>query len=175
MSSPHRPFPSQSTDLTSASPSSDLEQVPLSLLRKAQSRLRRTDPNDSDADSDASGETTTTISGLSEGEKNKRLNDIKRRLAAMQRVKGKALNVRVESDQESEQSGGDDRRDNGWAIRRERKEEREQEKDAQKRKEEERERLKRSDKHAPMVMSAKRMVSRKRSAIEPEKQVSGGG
>ena len=89
----------------------------------------------------------------------------------MQRVKGKALNVRVESDQENDQSDGDDRRDNGWAIRRERKEEREQEKDAQKRKEEERERLKRSDKHAPMVMSAKRMVSRKRSAIELEKQV----
>ena len=114
------------------------------------------------------------MSGLSDSAKAKRMNDIKRRLAAMQRVKGKALNVTVS---DPEESGSDDGReesgrDNGWAIRRERREEREEEKDRQQRREEEKERLKRIDKHAPMVMSAKRMVTRKRNAIEPEKIVS---
>lgn len=114
------------------------------------------------------------MSGLSDSAKAKRLNDIKRRLAAMQRVKGKALNVTV-SDAES--SGSDDGRedtgrDNGWAIRRERKEERMEEKDRQRKREEEKERMKRGDKNAPMVLSAKRMVTRKRNAIEPEKIVS---
>lgn len=112
------------------------------------------------------------MSGLSDSAKAKRLNDIKRRLAAMQRVKGKALNVTVSDAEESgSDDGQDSRRDNGWAIRRERREEREEEKDRVKRREEEKERLKRLDKHAPMVMSAKRMVTRKRNAIEPEKIV----
>jgi hypothetical protein len=155
----------------------DLEQVPLSLLRRAQSKLQKKHSEDSDADSDASGGTTASTSGLSDSAKARRLNDIKRRLAAMQRVKGKALGLTVS---DAEESGSDGRakegsgrdNDNGWAIRRERREEREDEKDRMKRREEEKERLKRLDKHAPMVMSAKRMVTRKRNAIEPEKIVS---
>ena len=150
--------------------------MPLSLLRRAQSKLQKkntSNNDDSDADSDASGGTTASMSGLSDSAKAKRLNDIKRRLAAMQRVKGKALNVTVSDAEESgSDDGQDSRRDNGWAIRRERREEREEEKDRVKRREEEKERLKRLDKHAPMVMSAKRMVTRKRNAIEPEKIVS---
>jgi ribosomal RNA-processing protein 36 len=143
----------------------------LYLLRKAQNKLKEKDAAGSDYDSDASVETTTTISGLPEHERTKRLNDIKRRLAAMQRTKGKALNVRVSSDEESEE-GQQDGRDNGWAIRRERREEREKEKDAETRREERREKLKRGDKNAPMAMSVKRAVTRKRTVIEPEKVVS---
>jgi hypothetical protein len=148
----------------------DLEQVPLSLLRRAQSKLQKKNTNndDSDADSDASGGTTASMSGLSDSAKAKRLNDIKRRLAAMQRVKGKALNVTVSDAEESgSDDGQDSRRDNGWAIRRERREEREEEKDRVKRREEEKERLKRLDRAGKdRESSGPRSVSRKLRSLK---------
>lgn len=102
----------------------------------------------------------------------------------MQRQKGKALNVDV-TDAEDSNSSDDqdghktaasttkpDKHDNGWARRQERRAEREKEEQDQARREERKEAMKRADKHAPMVMSAKKMVTRKRNVVEPEKMVS---
>lgn len=173
----------------------DLEQVPLADLLKAQRKLKAKQAEGSDSEGDS------TPAQANGGPNKNRLEAIKRQLLLLQQKKGKALDVAVPRVQEEydESDGGDeigDPRDGGegsrnnlWQVRNERKEDRAREREQEEKRMHEREKRKRDGKHAyvfahytldrqlihllsPMVMSAKRPVTRRRQVVELEKTVS---
>lgn len=136
---------------------SDLEQVPLSELLKAQRKLNAKQSHGSDSESDSAPETTPSVSGSAN--KN-RLEQIKRQLLLLQQKKGKALDVEVprvqeeyaESDAGSDngdpRDGGEGSRNNLWQVRKERKEDRAREREKEEKWAADREKRKRDGKHA---------------------------
>lgn len=130
----------------------DLEQVPLSELLKAQRKLA-TQQHGSDSDSDSAPATSSTSSNSKT-----RLETIKRQLLLLQQKKGKALTVPVPhvpepeySDEEGKgdpRDGGEGSRNNLWDVRNARKEDRAREREWEEKRAEEREKRKRDGKHA---------------------------
>ncbi|KAJ9102929.1 hypothetical protein QFC20_004895 [Naganishia adeliensis] len=151
----------------------NLEQVPLSELLKAQRKLAAKQ-HGSDSESDSAPTPSSTNSNSKT-----RLETIKRQLLLLQQKKGKALAVPVPRAPEPEYSdeegkgdprdGGEGSRNNLWDVRNARKEDRAREREWEEKRAEEREKRKRDGKHAPMVMSAKRPVTRRRQVVELEK------
>ncbi|KAJ9097162.1 hypothetical protein QFC21_004831 [Naganishia friedmannii] len=159
----------------------DLEQIPLSELLKAQRKLNAKRSHGSDSNSDSETESSSRPASASTSKN--RVEAIKRQLLLMQQKKGKALDVEVprveeedlggESDGPQEaadpRDGGEGSRNNLWQVRKERKEDRAREVEWEERRAQEKEKRKRDNKHAPMVMSAKRQVTRRRQVVELEK------
>ncbi|KAJ9102667.1 hypothetical protein QFC19_004776 [Naganishia cerealis] len=177
---PKRKQSSKSDQERMASLRKDLEQIPLSELLKAQRKLSANHSHGSGSESDSEPETSSRSTSGSTSKN--RVEAIKRQLLLMQQKKGKALNVevpRVEEDSEEEsdgprdaadpRDGGEGSRNNLWQVRKERKEDRAREREQEERRAQEKEKRKRDNKHAPMVMSAKRPVTRRRQVVELEK------
>ncbi|KAI5449389.1 rRNA biogenesis protein rrp36 [Naganishia albida] len=148
----------------------NLEQVPLAELLKAQRKLAAKQ-HTSDSESDAPSASASTTS-------QNRLEKIKRQLLLMQQKKGKALAVPVPHVAEDEYSddgeqgqapAADGGRNSLWDARNARKEDRAREREWEEKRAAEREKRKREGKHAPMVMSAKKPVTRRRQVVELEK------
>jgi broad specificity polyphosphatase/5'/3'-nucleotidase SurE len=134
---------------------SDLEQIPLSELLKAQRKLNAKRSHGSGSESDS--ETETSSHSASTSTSKNRVEAIKRQLLLMQQKKGKALNVavpRVEEDYEGPREAGDPRdggegsRNNLWQVRKERKEDRAREIEWEEKRAQEKEKRKRDNKHA---------------------------